>query len=353
MSKYILAIESSCDDSCICVMDLDYNIKYEKNISQIDLHNEYGGVVPELASRSHLQYLQVILKDLAKSIDINDIVAVSPTFAPGLIGGLLTAVGISKGICQMHGKKFIPIHHLQGHLESVNIGKKEHVAYPSLTLLVSGGHCQFIYAKAFGDYEIIGKTLDDSVGEAFDKSGKIIGLRYPAGPEIEKNAINGRLMDEIGKPMTDKTTNFSFSGFKTNVLNFVNKNRENLNDPIFFKNLCYTIQSRLAENLAYKTRLAIDFVTQKYGNFDNFILCGGVSANQTIIKNMQNICGDYNIKLHHPPLKYSMDNAAMIAAAGVKNFKLGHYSSLDLAPQNRFNIQDLLSFYEKDTSFVG
>lgn len=341
--EYVLAIESSCDDSCVCVMDLDFNIIYEKSISQIDIHAKYGGVVPELASRSHMQYLQILMNDVANFVSIEDIVAICPTFAPGLIGGLLTAVVFAKGICHKYKKKLIPIHHLQGHLESVNINKTEHVSCPNLTLLISGGHCQFIYSKNFGDYEVIGKTIDDSVGEAFDKCGKMIGLEYPAGAMIEKLSKNGKNIKEIGRPMSDKSSNFSFSGFKTNVLNFVQKKTINIDYSI--EDLCFSIQDRICENLCQKTKFTIDFLKKTGQNFNDFIICGGVSANKVIITEIEKICYTNSIKIHYPSIKYATDNATMIAVAGVKNLKLGHSVNLEISPQSRLNIQDLSKFY--------
>ncbi len=346
--KYILAIESSCDDSCVCVMDLDFNVIFEKSISQIDLHAKYGGVVPELASRSHMEYLQILIHEVSDVINIHDIAAICPTFAPGLIGGLLTATVLAKGICHRYQKKLLPIHHLQGHLESVNIDKKEHVKCPNLTLLISGGHCQFIYSKNFGGYEIIGKTIDDSVGEAFDKCGKVIGLKYPAGAEIEQLANFGKNIEEIGRPMSDKSANFSFSGFKTNVLNFVQKNQAKLKNEAFFHDICYTIQDRICENLGLKTQIAIEILLKKGYEFSDFTLCGGVSANQKIVSKMTELCRQYQLNLHFPKIKYATDNATMIAVAGVKNFKLGNYTNLGISPKNRLNIEDLSSFYKEN-----
>ncbi|QED23437.1 tRNA (adenosine(37)-N6)-threonylcarbamoyltransferase complex transferase subunit TsaD [Candidatus Deianiraea vastatrix] len=341
ISPLILAIESSCDDSCISVVSSDFEIIYEKSISQIDVHKNYGGVVPELASRCHLEYLQMILQDLEKNIKISDINAVCATFAPGLIGGLLTGIMIAKGICHASGIKFIPIHHLEGHLESVNIGKTSHVKYPNLTLLVSGGHCQFVLSESFGKYRVLGKTIDDSVGEAFDKSAKMLGLSYPGGPIIEKLAQNGRNIAEIGKPMSDNSLNFSFSGFKTNVLNYIQKNPETLANSQHLSDVCFTVQDRICANLELKTQLAIDEVKKICPEIKDFTMCGGVSANRKIISKMQDLCSKNNLTLHFPSLKYATDNATMIAFAGVKRYNLGVFQGLDISPKSRISIENI------------
>lgn len=340
MPNLLIAIESSCDDSCISVVSSKFEIIYEKSISQIDLHKAYGGVFPELASRSHLEYLQIILADLRNYVDILDVKAVAATYAPGLIGGLLVGCGIAKGICHMYDKKIIPVHHLEGHLESVNIEKEKHVDYPNLTLLVSGGHCQFILAKSFGNYEVLGKTLDDSVGEAFDKIGKMLGFEYPGGPKIEEFAKNGNDYIEIGKPMIDNGLNFSFSGFKTSVMRFLEKHKEDIN-PDFIASVCKNAQDRISENLVYKSTLAIEYVQKMGIDLQNFVLCGGVAANKTIIANIQSLCNEKNIRLYHPQLKYATDNATMIAFAGVKRMNLDLFGDLAFSPVSRIPISEV------------
>ncbi len=340
-SDLLLAIESSCDDSCISVVSRDFEIIFEKKISQIDLHKHFGGVVPELASRSHLEYLQIILSELRNFVDISRIEGVCSTFAPGLIGGLLTGVMISKGIAQMYGKKLISVHHLEGHLESVNIGKKEHVSYPNLTLLVSGGHCQFILAQGFGSYEILGKTLDDSVGEAFDKIGKMLGFDYPGGPEIERWAKNGANSMEIGKPMGGSDLNFSFSGFKTSVMKFLEKNTNFMQDSGFIADVCKNVQDVISENLAHKTALALKLLEKNGKRVENFVLCGGVAANKQIIAKIAEVCDKFGVILHYPDIKYATDNATMVAFAGVKRLIYGEFSDFSLSPASRMLLSDV------------
>jgi len=341
MKNLILAIESSCDDSCISVIDDKFNIVFERNISQIDIHKIYGGVVPELASRCHVKYLQGILYELKMEVSIDDISAVGVTFSPGLIGGLLSGVMMAKGICHMYNKLLIGIHHLEGHLESVNIEKEKHVKYPNLTLLVSGGHCQFILAKSFGNYAILGKTIDDSVGEAFDKIGKMLGLEYPGGSKIEQKAKNGKNIMEIGKPMIDGDMNFSFSGFKTNVLRFLDNNKDKMQNVDFISDVCFTVQQRIADNLVLKTKNAIKYAKNINPEIQNFTLCGGVSANQKIIADIQNLCNESHLTLHFPKLKYATDNSTMIAFAALKRYNLGYRGNLDLGVKSRVSIEEI------------
>lgn len=321
MKNLILAIESSCDDSCISIVDTDFNIIFEKKVDQSEFHKKYGGVVPELAARCHLEYIQMILNDLKELNLFSRLCCVCATKEPGLIGGLLVGVMTGKGISDGLNIPFFEINHLDGHIESVNIGIEKHIEYPFLTLLASGGHCQFILTREFCEKIIIGRTLDDSAGEAFDKIGKMLGIEYPAGKIIEQNALlcKNKEMLPIGSPMTENDINFSFSGFKTSVMRYIEKNKHLLNNE-FINQICFSVQEKISHNLAIKTESAIKFINKNYQNINNFVLCGGVSANKGIISKIQTICQKNQFNLHTPQLKYATDNATMIAFVGIKKY---------------------------------
>ena len=317
----LLAIESSCDDSCISIIDENYKIIFEKNKDQIDVHKKYGGVVPELASRYHLEYLQMILNEIKDTIDINKIECFAATCEPGMIGGLLVGTMMAKSLSRYYNKPYIGINHLEGHMESVNILREKHVEYPFVALLASGGHCQFMLAKSFGQYEILGKTLDDSIGEAFDKTAKMLNIEYPGGPKIEKFAqsCNNYTHLKIGKPMKDNGLNFSFSGFKTSVNRFIQNNPDIIKNN--FNNVCFNIQKELMDNLVFKIKLVMTDIKKKIPEINNFIFCGGVAANKYIISNIDNLCKERNFNLHTPNIKYATDNSTMIAFSAMKHWK--------------------------------
>lgn len=316
-----LGIETSCDDTCLSVINDKFEIVLEYKINQDSIHKIYGGVVPELASRSHLEYMQIILKDLENKINPQDIKCVASTTHPGLSGSLLIGYMTGYGIANACNATFIPINHLDGHIESVNIGRAYHVKYPMLILLISGGHCQFMLAKNIQEYEVIGKTLDDSVGEALDKIGKMLNLEYPGGPKIEAFARHGKTILPIGKPMYCDNANFSFSGFKTSALRYLDKNVEAKNEHLFISNICKSVEEIVSDNLSYKTNIAIMQTLAKLPELKNFVLCGGVSANILINSKIANTCQKYNLQMHSPNIKYATDNATMIAFAGLKRFQ--------------------------------
>jgi len=295
----ILGIETSCDETGVALCS-DFKILSSFTKTQ-SIHQQYGGVVPEIASREHEKYLPGITKKVLKdaNIKLKDIDAIAVTNGPGLMGSLLSGISFAKGISFGLDIPIIPINHLEAHLNSVFI-EHEELEPPFINLLVSGGHTQLWLVKNMFDYELLGETLDDACGEAFDKGAKKLNLNYPGGPEIEKLAISGdKSLINFPRPMiNDQSFNFSFSGLKTSLINCVNKNKYNYDD------IAASYQEALVDTLIAKFNKAMDSYSIKSG-----IICGGVAANKRLREKLDKL--DKNII--YPSMKYCTDNADMIA----------------------------------------
>jgi N6-L-threonylcarbamoyladenine synthase len=320
---YILGIESSCDESAASVIQLnkkgDFQVLSDVIFSQIDIHKEYGGVVPEIAAREHLvSILPCIDQSLEKAkIKAKDISAIAITSGPGLITSLISASETAKALSFVWDKPIIPINHIEGHIYSAFIEHKEKIEFPALILTVSGGHNILISMKDHFDYKIIGQTLDDAAGEAFDKAAKMMKLGYPGGPIISKLADSYKKKEEIDLPrpmMHSKNLDFSFSGLKTALLYKLKKDR-NWSKKI--PQYCYSFQKAVVDVLVSKTLKAISLEKTK-----SVLLVGGVSANKALKKELNaKIRKKYpDINFIAPSLKYSGDNAVMIALAGTYHF---------------------------------
>lgn len=312
---YILGIESSCDETSMSIVKNGSEEIATVVLSQIDIHKNYGGVVPEIASRNHIENITIVFEELlAKSkMNINDITAVAVTYGPGLIGSLLIGVQAAKTISLVTGKPLIPVHHIAGHIYANNLEKK--LEFPLIALVVSGGHTELIYMKEDYSFTKIGGTLDDAVGECYDKVAKVIGLEYPGGPKVDKLSHIGIPNYDLPLPLNDKTYNFSFSGIKSAVINLVH-NEEQRNNQINKENLCATFQNNVVEVIVKKTMHAL-----KEYNVNNLIVAGGVSANTGLRERLEKECQINNINLSIPRINYCTDNAAMIAAAGYFAYK--------------------------------
>ncbi|CCP23741.1 tRNA (adenosine(37)-N6)-threonylcarbamoyltransferase complex transferase subunit TsaD [Mycoplasmopsis cynos] len=297
----ILGIETSHDDTSLALLE-DGKVLDMWTISQIDIFKEFGGTIPELASREHVKNISIIQKIIQKKYDLTKISYIAYTKEPGLIGSLQIGFLFANALSISLNKPLIPINHLNGHFLSATITHR--ITFPALCLLVSGGHTQLIYSKDIDDISIIGETLDDAVGEAFDKISSKLGLGFPGGPIIDKlfNEYNGEFI-KLTKPKTENELDFSFSGLKTQVLNIVNQ-AQMKNQKINKVQIAASFQRTAVDYLIYKTKLALD----KY-NVKTLVLGGGVSANKLLRSEF--------IKLHKntiiPDLKYSTDNGAMIA----------------------------------------
>ena len=305
-----LGIETSCDETAIAVFDSEQGIIGESVYSQIKMHAEYGGVVPELASRDHCVKIVQVLEDALGDIDLSTIDQVAYTSGPGLLGALLIGESFAQGLAIAMDVPLIPINHLEGHLMSPIMEFPE-IAVPYVSLLVSGGHSMIVDVKDRGEYEILGQSQDDAVGEAFDKVGKLLGLPYPGGPHIETLAVNGntKAFDFPRPMMHSDNLDLSFSGLKTSVLYKV-RDIEDLNDQVK-ADIAASFQQAVIDVLTKKIKKAIELTGR-----GDVIIAGGVAANKALrsaIKELENSMG---IKVYYPDLKYCGDNAAMIAFVG-------------------------------------
>lgn len=331
---YILGIESSCDDTAAAVIN---NGKVLSNVVATQkIHEEFGGVVPELASRAHQQNIvPVVHQALRKAnIDKNALSAIAFTRGPGLMGSLLVGTSFSKSLAMGLGIPLIAVNHMQAHILAhfIKVEGQEVPNFPFLAMTISGGHTQIVHVKSYFDMEIIGETIDDAVGEAFDKSGKIMGLPYPAGPMIDKYAQKGdpkRFM--FPKPKV-KPMDFSFSGLKTAVLYFVE--REIQENPDFLteniEDVCASLQFTIVDYLMDKLKNAV-----KHTGIKEIAIGGGVSANSGIRMALFEAEKKYGWKTHVPKFEYCTDNAAMIAIVGELKYKSGLFSENDITAKAR------------------
>ncbi|RLA06440.1 MAG: tRNA (adenosine(37)-N6)-threonylcarbamoyltransferase complex transferase subunit TsaD [Gammaproteobacteria bacterium] len=331
----ILGIESSCDDTGIAIYDEQDGIIANCLHSQIELHNEYGGVVPELASRDHIRKLSLLLKEALKIADIDkqQIDAVSYTKGPGLVGALLTGVAFAKSFAFALEKPAIAVNHLEGHIMASMLADKK-PKFPALVLLVSGGHTMLLQVKNFGEYKLLGESCDDAAGEAFDKTAKLLGLPYPGGAILSKLSEKGKKLNiKFPRPMIKKDNfDFSFSGLKTAVLLYTQKQKTISEQDK--SDIAKEFQNAVVEVLTYKTLKA----SQKTG-IKNIIIAGGVGANKQLRLNMKNTFTKIGGEVFYPPLKYCTDNAAMIAYAGFRHFKNNNIDKdLGIAAQPRWQL---------------
>ncbi len=338
----ILALETSCDETSASIVTSNREILSNIVYSQIEEHKDYGGVVPEIASRAHIIKIEeVVSKALSEAkCKLEEVDAIAVTAGPGLIGGVIVGVMTAKAYAAAINKPLICVNHLEGHALTCRL--TDDVQFPFLLLLVSGGHCQFILAESLGKYKILGQTIDDALGEAFDKTAKIMGLGYPGGPIIEKLALRGNAKKyNFPKPLKGREgCDFSFSGLKTSVLREV----ENLEDNISEQdasNISASFQSAVCEILNDRITNAIGMAKQKYPNLENFVLSGGVAANKYIGENIKNLCDQNGLKFHSPPLNLCTDNAAMIGWAGMERLLKKKFDSLSFKPRARWSLEEL------------
>jgi len=311
-----LAIESSCDETSIAVLE-NMNVKVNL-ISTQYFHSKYGGVVPELASRAHLKTIALLYKDALASSSLNesDIDLIAVTQSPGLIGSLLVGLNFAKGLSIKLKKPLIPVNHIEGHIFS-SIIENQNFNFPFICLVVSGGHTLIYKVESFFDYEILGSTIDDAAGEAFDKTAKLMGLPYPGGPELDKLAQfgNPKFHNFPRSMINSGDLNFSFSGLKTSVRYFIAKNYPNGIPENIKQDLASSIQSAIVEILVIKTMKAAQL-----NNINKIAVVGGVSANSLLRKSFVDECNKFDIELSIPKLEYCIDNAAMIGFLGFNKF---------------------------------
>ena len=334
----ILGIETSCDETAASVVTDKREILSNIIMSQISEHNKFGGVVPEIASRSHLKNIQYTINtamEVSKT-SFDELDAIAVTSGPGLIGGLLVGLMFAKGLSFSTNKPLITVNHLEGHALTSRLTND--VMFPYLMLLVSGGHCQILVVEQVGKYRKLGGTLDDAVGEAFDKVAKMLGLDYPGGPIIEELAKKGNEkayklpIAMKGRPGCD----FSFSGLKTAVRTIIAK--EILSEEIIV-NICASFQYTIAQILLDRLNNAALSVTNL--PIKQLVIAGGVAANQYLLEKIKNNMLKYNFETIAPPIKLCTDNGAMIAWAGIERFRLKLIDNLDVAPRSRWPLSDI------------
>ncbi|NBX52875.1 MAG: tRNA (adenosine(37)-N6)-threonylcarbamoyltransferase complex transferase subunit TsaD [Proteobacteria bacterium] len=351
----VLGIETSCDESAVAIVDDNKNILSNIIFSQVDLHKAFGGVIPELSARSHLEVIDnLIIQALDEAkLDFKDIDGFGATCGPGLIGSVIVGMACAKTLSAIFNKPFLAVNHLEGHALTARL--TNNIEFPYLLLLVSGGHCQILIAKGLGDYEKIGETIDDALGEAFDKVAQMLGMQYPGGPEIEKYAKKGDAKRfKFPKPLIDaknhqKIYDFSFSGLKTAVRREIEKitgedfSYKISSDKIDEKtkaDISASFQNIVAEILINR----LQNVVQKHPYFSNktnpliknLVLAGGVSANKYLISSLENFAQNNDLKIVSPPLKLCTDNASMIAWVGIEKLQNNSIDSLDFVPKARW-----------------
>jgi N6-L-threonylcarbamoyladenine synthase len=321
---YCLAIESSCDETSMSIIKNGEEEIATVVYSQIDIHKKFGGVVPEVASRSHIECVTIVLDELLikSKMSINDIDIIGVTYGPGLIGSLLIGLQCAKTIALVTKKPLIPVHHIAGHIYANNLEKR--LEFPLVALVVSGGHTDLVYMDKDYSFKRIGSTLDDAVGEAYDKVAKIIGLEYPGGPKIDKLASDGKDSYDLPYPLNDDSYNFSFSGIKSATLNLVHNEKQRGND-IRVEDVCTTFQNRVVSVITKKTMKAV-----KEYNVKNLVMAGGVAANRGLRESLAALCKENDIKFSVPRIEYCTDNAALIGAAAYYAYKKGIVADLEL-----------------------
>lgn len=316
----ILGIESSCDETSIAIVKNGREVLSNVINSQIKVHELYGGVVPEIASRMHTEVINGIMKEALKEANcsFDDIDAIAVTEGPGLVGALLVGVSYAKGLSFATGKPLIAVNHIEGHIAGNYITHKD-LKPPFLCLIISGGHTYLVNVKSYTDFEVIGKTRDDAIGEAFDKVARVVGLGYPGGPKVDNLAKEGNV--NINLPITHfDNFDFSFSGIKTAVINLNHKN-PNINKA----DLCASFEKAVTEMLLNNTKKAIEEF-----KVDKIAIAGGVSSNSYIRNSFDNLSKELNIKVYYPEKTLCTDNAAMIAAMGYYNYINGERAELNL-----------------------
>ena len=320
----ILAIESSCDETSMSIVKNGKNVLSIVINTQISTHEKYGGVVPEIASRMHTENITIVLDETLKkaNVSMDDISAIAVTYGPGLMGSLLVGVEAAKTIAYVYKKPLIAVNHMAGHIYANNI--ENTMEFPSLALVVSGGHTDLVYMEDDYKFEVLGSTLDDAIGETYDKVARVLDLKYPGGPNVEKLAAQGQPTYKLPIPMNDNSLNMSFSGLKSSIINLVH-NETQRGNTINKEDLAASFQTVAIDELTRKLSLALKKV-----NVNQVIIAGGVSANQYLRKEVAKLLENTNIKLLVPSMIYCTDNGAMIGAAAYPLYLKKQFTTFDL-----------------------
>lgn len=320
-----LAIETSCDETSCAVLSNGRTVLANEIYTQIEIHQAFGGVVPEVASRNHLEKISVIIDDCMKKsgVSFETVDHIAVTYGPGLVGALLVGLSTAKGLAFALDKPLVPVNHIEGHIAANYIAHLD-LEPPFICLVVSGGHTHLVEVKDYTTFEIIGKTRDDAAGEAFDKVARTLGLGYPGGPLIDNLAKNGnpKAIDFPKAMLDQENLDFSFSGLKSAVLNYLNSCKMK-NIEINNADVCASFQDAVVHILTHK---AMDALTQT--GYSKMVLAGGVAANSALRSALEELCKNRGIQFYYPPLNLCTDNAAMIGCAGYYNFLAGNVGDM-------------------------
>ena len=337
MSKIILGIESSCDETAVAIVKDDELIANVVS-TQIDVHTKYGGVMPEIASRLHAENISIVLKEAldTANVKMEDVSAIAVTRGPGLIGALHVGIQAAKTLALFYDKPLIPVHHLAGHIYANEFVKP--LIFPLLAIVVSGGNTELVIMKDHLDFEIIGETKDDAVGECYDKVARVMGLPYPGGIPIDKLSKTGKHTYKLPKPLHDKSYDFSYSGLKTSIINMVH-NMEQKGEEINVPDLCCSFQETAIGMILEKSLRAVEEF-----NVKQVVLAGGVSANSYLREQIQASLKNTGIDVVIPPMWCCTDNAAMIAKLGSRLYDEKLFAPLSISVDPSWKIDDFRNF---------
>ena len=330
---YVLGIESSCDETSFSIVKNGVEEIATVISSQIDIHKDFGGVVPEIASRAHVKNITFVLEECLEKakMQMEDIDVIAIAYGPGLIGSLLVGLECAKTLSWLYNKPIIPVHHIAGHIYANNLVKR--LEFPLISLVISGGHTELVYMEKDYSFKKLGGTLDDAIGECYDKVGKVIGVEYPAGPKVDEMAHIGTHSYNLPVPLNDDSYNFSFSGLKSAVINLAH-NEEMRGNVVNKEDLACSFQDVVCDVLTKKTLKALN-----EHNVKNLILAGGVSANKGIRERFKILCEARGINYTFPEIKYCTDNAAMIGAAGYYAYLDGRRADFTLNAESTLELK--------------
>lgn len=335
-NQRILGIETSCDETAVAIYDAKAGLLAHEVYSQIPLHAPYGGVVPELASRDHIRKTLPMLTALLDEaqLALTDLHGIAYTAGPGLVGALLVGASIGRGLAYALGVPAIAVHHMEGHLLAPML-EAEPPAFPFIALLVSGGHTQLVQVEGVGRYELLGESVDDAAGEAFDKTAKLLGLPYPGGPALAKLAQQGDPKRfDFPRPMTDRPgLDFSFSGLKTFALTTIQNNSD---DPQTRADIAVAFEIAVVETLAIKCRRALEQT-----GLQRLVIAGGVGANRRLRERLTQLADHLRARVYYPRPEFCTDNAAMIAYAGCQRLLAGQHEALAFNARARWPMSEL------------
>ncbi len=332
---YVLGIETSCDETGVAIYHVNKGLVAHNLYSQIDMHSEYGGVVPELASRDHIRKLVPLIKQtlLDSHLTSTDINGIAYTAGPGLMGALLVGAATAQSLAWTWQIPAIAVHHMEGHLLAPML-EQNPPEFPFIALLISGGHTQIVKVENIGHYELLGQSLDDAAGEAFDKTAKMLDLGYPGGPKLSALAEQGTPLIKFPRPMTDRPgLDFSFSGLKTFALNTINTSEKTIQDKA---NIAASFQEAVADTLSIKCKRALHQTGLK-----RLVVAGGVSANKKIRASLTEMAIKERAQIYFPRLEFCTDNGAMIAYAGCQHLLTGNQQSLEIFARPRWPMNEL------------